>query len=112
MKTTKKQNTNAGHKKVAVKPLGDRVLIKEEMEKGAERITASGIIIPDSANGDRGAKRGTVVAVGEGKYEDGKLIPMRVAVGDTVLFQWGDTVKIGDEEYHMVNESNILGIIK
>ena len=108
----KKEIKEMKPKKLGIKPLGDRVLIKEEMEKGAERITASGIIIPDSANGDRGAKRGTVVAVGEGKYEDGKLIPMRVVVGDAVLFQWGDTVKIADEEYHMVNESNILGIIK
>lgn len=96
---------------IKVKPLGDRVLIKEtDKERGEEM--KSGIIIPDSVNEDKGAKKGIVVAVGPGRYEEGKLIPMRVSVGDTVLFSWGDVIKISGEEYHVVNESNIIAIIK
>ena len=59
------------------------------------------------------AGRGIVVAVGDGKIDDqGKLIPMKVKVGNKVLFQWGDKINIDDEEYYIVSESGILGIIK
>ena len=63
-------------------------------------------------NEDKGAKKGTVVAVGPGRYDDGKLIAMGVFVGDTVLFSWGDVIKISGEEYHVVNESNIIAVVK
>ena len=97
--------------KVNIQPLGDRVLIKEiEAAEGGK--TESGIIIPDSVKEDRGSKKGEVIAVGVGRYDDGDLLPMSVKVGDTVLYQWGDTIKIKDEEYAMVSESNIIGIIK
>lgn len=97
--------------KTVIQPLGDRVLIKEiEVTEGGK--TESGIIIPDSVKEDRGAKKGEVIAVGPGKYDDGVLVPMNVKVGDTVLYQWGDTVKIKDEEYVVVSESNIIGIIR
>ena len=93
-----------------VKPLGDRILIKEfEKEVGGE--TKSGIIIPETVTEDKGSKKGKVVAVGEGRYEDGKLIPVKVKVGDTVLFQWGDMLKIDGEEYYMVSENNVLAIV-
>ncbi|MEK7574632.1 MAG: co-chaperone GroES [Patescibacteria group bacterium] len=95
-----------------VLPLADRVLIKELSQKDAERVSASGIIIPVTVSEDKGAKKGEVVAVGPGKYDDGVLVPMTVKVGDTVLFQWGDMIKVDGEEYHMVNESNVLAIIK
>ena len=101
------------HKKpsIGVEPLGDRVLIKEShKESGSE--TKAGIIIPETVNDDKGAKRGTVVAIGEGKFEDGKRIPISVSVGDSVLFQWGDFIKIDGEEYHVVSDSNIIAIIK
>lgn len=76
-----------------VKPLGDRILIKElDKETGGE--TKSGIIIPETVTEDKGSKKGKVVAVGEGRYDDGKLIPVKVKVGQTVLFQWGDMLKI------------------
>ena len=92
-------------------PLGDRVLVKPE-EK--EKKTKSGIIIPDTVDKER-PEVGKIVAVGEGKItDDGKTIPMKVKVGNTVLFaKYGpDEVKIDDEEYLIVSESNILAIIK
>jgi chaperonin GroES len=92
-------------------PLGDRVLIKES-EKNGSRQTASGIIIPETVNEDKGAKKGFVIAVGEGRYEDGKLLPMKVAIGDMVLYSWGDSLKVDGEDYIVVNESNVLAIIK
>ena len=95
-----------------VRPLGDRVLIKEEKQEGGEM--KSGIFIPESVSADRGAKKGRVVAVGVGKYEDGspRRIPMEVKVGDRVLFQWGDKLTIDGEEYEMVAESGILAVVK
>ena len=92
-------------------PLGDRVLVKP-MEK--EKKTKSGIIIPDTVDKER-PEMGKVVAVGEGKVTDeGKVLPVKVKVGATVLFtKYGpDEVKIDDEEYLIVSESNILAIIK
>lgn len=109
MKKTSAKNTR-GTKAFPVKPLGDRLIIKEDISK--EEKTASGIYIPDTAKEDRGSKRGTVVAVGVGKYDDGKLIPINVSVGDTVLFGWGDKILVEKEEYHVVRESEIIGIIR
>ena len=93
-----------------VKPLGDRVLVRE-LKKEGER-SVSGIIIPETVGEDRGARKGEVIAVGAGKFDDGILVPMQVRVGDNVLFQWGDKLTIDGEEYEMVNESAILAIIK
>lgn len=97
--------------KIKLEPLHDRVLIKED-SSSAERKTSAGIIIPITANEDKGSKRGVVVSVGKGRIEDGELIPVSVKPGDEVLFQWGDKVKIGDEEYYIVRDSEILAIIK
>ena len=92
-------------------PLGDRVLVRP-MEK--EKKTKSGIIIPDTVDKER-PEMGKVIAVGDGKVTDeGTVIPVKVKVGNTVLFaKYGpDEVKIDDEEYLIVSESNILAIIK
>ena len=94
-----------------VKPLVDRVIIKET-DDSKEKKTSSGIIIPVTVNEDKGSKRGEVMAVGPGRIEDGKLLVPSVKAGDKVLFQWGDKVKIGEEEYYIVRESEILAIIK
>ena len=94
-----------------IKPLEDRVLIKEDIEN-KEKKTSSGIIIPVSINENKSGKRGEIIALGEGKIEDGKLIPPKVKVGDIVLFQWGDKIKVDDDEYYIVRESEILAIIK
>lgn len=93
-----------------ITPMGDRVLIKELGEEEMFKTSASGIIIPDNGK-DEGGKRGNVVAVGPGKYDDGDLIPMRVKIGQTVLYTWGDKIKIKDEEYVIVRESEIIAIL-
>ncbi len=109
--TSKKSMPVRAGSGIKVKPLADRVLIKETDKEGGGK-TKSGIIIPETVKEDKGSKRGTVVAVGEGRIEDGKRIPVSVSVGNTVLFQWGDEIKIGGEEYFIVSESNIIAIVK
>jgi chaperonin GroES len=95
----------------SILPLSDRVLIRENT-KHKENKTASGIIIPVTVSEDKGSKSGEVIAVGVGRYEDGVMIPLSVKVGDEVLFQWGDKVKVVDEEFYIVKESELLAIIK
>ena len=92
-------------------PLADRLIIKEE-DESKERKTASGIIIPVTVNEDKGGKVGEVLAIGPGRIEDGKVIPVSVKVGNKVLFQWGDKVKIEGEEYYIVKESEVLAVLK
>lgn len=96
-------------KKLAIKPLGDRVVVKPLAK---EEKSAMGIIIPDSAKQDAPSK-GTVVAVGAGRYDDGDLLPMSVQVGDQVLFsKYGyDEVKIDGEDYYILSESNVLAVL-
>ncbi|HEY4519636.1 MAG TPA: co-chaperone GroES [Candidatus Paceibacterota bacterium] len=97
--------------KVNFRPLGDRVLVKPEEAK--DKKSPGGIIIPDTAK--EKPEHGIVVAVGMGKRsENNTLIPMSVKVGDRVMFsKYGyDEVKINDEEYYVVSESNILAVIK
>ncbi|MDQ2932762.1 MAG: co-chaperone GroES [bacterium] len=94
-----------------IKPLYDRVLIQEQNDD-KEKKTSSGIFIPASVAEDKNGKRGTVVAVGAGRLEDGKVIPLSVKVDDKVIFQWGDKVSVDGEEYYIVKESEVLAIIK
>ncbi len=98
--------------KIKIQPLADRVLVKPESVD--EEKTASGIYIPDTARKEK-PERGLVVAVGEGKRDDnGKAIALRVKVGDTVVFsKYGfDEIKIDEEEYYIVTESNILAVVQ
>lgn len=96
-------------KKSAIKPLADRVLVKP-MPK--DEVSASGIIIPDSAKQEAPSK-GTVIAVGPGRYDDGDLLPMTVQVGDTILFsKYGyDEVNVDGQEYYILAESSVLAIL-
>jgi chaperonin GroES len=99
---------------VAIKPLGDRVVVRPLTDAEAGTVSASGIIIPDSAKKEK-PEQGIVVAVGAGKWnEDGDTrITMDVKVGDRIVFsKYGfDEVKVNDAEYFVVSESNILAII-
>jgi len=97
-------------KKTEIKPLHDRVLIKEIEDITVK--TESGIYLPETVDQDKGSKKGKVVAVGNGRYEHGSLIPMSVKVGDTIMFIWGDKVKIDNEDYYLVREGEISAIIK
>lgn len=86
-------------------PYGDRVLVKPQ---AAEEKTSFGIIIPDQAKGK--PEQGLVVAVGEGKVTaDGKVLAMRVKVGDTIMFsKYGyDEIKINGTEYYLIREDSI-----
>ena len=91
------------------RPLHDRVLV-ERVE--AEEKTAGGIIIPDTAK--EKPQEGKVVAVGTGtKSEDGKVTPLDVQAGDTILFgKWSGTeVKVDGKDLLIMKESDILGIV-
>jgi len=88
-----------------LKPLGDRLIV-EILEE--EEVTASGIVLPDTAK--EKPQRGKVLAVGKGRWEDGQLIPLDVAVGDEIIYsKYGGTeVKVGGEEYLILRESDVL----
>lgn len=92
-----------------IKPLGDKVLVQPTKQ---EEKTASGIILPDTAK--EKSQEGTVLAVGSGKYVDGKLQPLEVKVGHKVIYSkyGGDEIKIDGEELKLVSESDILAIIE
>ena len=92
-----------------IKPLSDRVLVKA-IEKTEQK--KGGIIIPDTAK--EKPQEGEVIAAGPGKRdEQGKLIPMDVKVGDKILYgkYSGSELKIEDEEYLIMHQEDILGII-
>lgn len=96
--------------KVAIKPLGDRVVLEvlEETEQ-----TAGGIYLPETAR--EKPQKGLILAVGAGKLNDsGKREEMQVKVGDKVLFAKysGTDVKLTDKEVKIMSERDILGIIE
>lgn len=97
------------NERLSIKPLGDRVVVKPLPK---DEVSAMGIILPDSAKQDAPSK-GTVVAVGNGRYEDGDLIPMTVKVGDSILFsKYGfDEVKVDGQEYYILSESSVLAVL-
>ena len=91
-------------------PLHDRILIKRIEEKEAAK---GGIIIPDSAK--EKPQEGEVIAVGNGKKtEDGNIIPLDVKAGDRILFgkYSGAEIKMDDEEFLILKEEEVLGIIE
>ncbi|MCJ8277323.1 MAG: co-chaperone GroES [Bdellovibrionales bacterium] len=90
-------------------PLADRVLVEPA---AAEEKTASGIIIPDTAK--EKPQKGEVVATGNGRVtDDGKTRPLEVKAGDKVLFSKyaGTDLKLGTEEFLMITEGDVLGIL-
>lgn len=92
-----------------IKPLSDRVLVKP-IEKETQQ--KGGIIIPDTAK--EKPQEGEVIAVGPGKRDDqGKIIPMDVKIGDKILYgkYSGTEVKLDDEEYVIMHQDDILGIL-
>ena len=92
-----------------IRPLGDRILVKRVKE---EEKTKGGIIIPDTAK--EKPQEGKVVAVGRGKYEDGKLVAPDVKAGDKILFgkYSGSEVKLDGEEHVVLREDDILGVLE
>ena len=95
--------------KMKLAPLGDRVVLKEAV---AEETTKSGIVLPSQAK--EKPQYAEVIEVGPGAVVDGKTVPMEVKAGDKVIYQKyaGTEVKLGDDEFIIVKQSDILAVIK
>ena len=92
-----------------IRPLGEKVLIRR-LE--AEEMTSGGIVLPDTAK--EKPQKGSVLAVGDGKLlKDGSRAELQVSKGDKVLFASyaGTEIKVGGEEYLLMDESDILAIL-
>ena len=92
-----------------IKPLGDRVLV-QVLE--AEEMTKGGIVLPQTAK--EKPQQAKVKAVGKGKTgDDGKVIPLEVKEGDVIIFgkYSGTEIKIEEDDYLMLREEDILGIV-
>jgi chaperonin GroES len=94
---------------IRIRPLHDRIVVKGIEE---ESKTPGGIIIPDTAK--EKPQQGKVIAVGEGRHEDGKVIPMDVKAGDRILYgkYAGTEIKIDGEEHLILREDDVLGVIE
>ena len=93
-----------------IRPLYDRIIVKRVEQ---QRTTAAGIVIPDTAA--EKPEQGEVVAVGSGRLlQDGSVRPLQVKTGERVLFgkYAGQTVKLDGEEFLVMREEDILGVIE
>jgi len=93
-----------------VRPLHDRIIV-QRLEEGEQRV--GGIIIPDTAK--EKPQQGKVVAAGKGKAkDDGKVLPLDVKAGDTILFgkYSGQDIKLDGEEYLIMREDEVLAVIE
>lgn len=107
--TTEKAKTR-GQVKLRLEPLGDRVVLQRD---DTEERTSGGIVLPDTAK--EKVNRGRVLAVGPGKLtKSGERVSLQVRVGDHVLFSKyaGDEFKVGDEEYVLLREEDILAVVE
>ncbi len=93
---------------VSLQPLEDRIVVKPSE---GEEMTASGLVIPDTAK--EKPQEGEVVAVGPGRFEDGDRVPLDVKVGDTVIYsKYGGTeVKVAGDEYLILSARDVLAIV-
>jgi len=101
---------NKDKTKLKLQPLGDRLVVKRE--ESLDR-TQGGIYLPDSAK-DK-PTRGTIISVGDGKLlENGTRGALQVKVGDKVLFTSyaGENIEVGDEEYVLMSESEVLAVLE
>ena len=94
---------------MTLKPLGDKVVLKQ-LE--AEETTKSGIVL--SGQSKEKPQQAEVIAVGPGGVVDGKEVPMQVKVGDKVIYSKyaGTEVKLGDDEYIVVKQNDIVAIVE
>jgi chaperonin GroES len=91
-----------------LRPLADRIVVRPGEE---EEVTTGGIVLPDTAR--KKPREGEVVAVGPGKLlENGQRAPLEVSVGDVVVYSdfAGTEVKIGGEEYVILDEGSVLAV--
>ena len=94
---------------IAIKPLEDRIVVKTNE---AETVTASGLVIPDTAK--EKPQEGVVLAVGPGRFDDGVRVPMDVKVGDVVLYsKYGGTeMKFNNEQFLVLSARDVLAVIE
>ena len=96
---------------IKVRPLHDRIIVQRLEDEEEQKV--GGIIIPDTAK--EKPQQGKVVAAGKGKVkEDGGLLPMDVKDGDTILFgkYSGQEIKLAGEEYLIMREDEVLGVVQ
>jgi chaperonin GroES len=93
---------------VSLQPLEDRIVVKPSE---GEEMTASGLVIPDTAK--EKPQEGEVIAVGPGRFEDGTRVPLDVKVGDKVIYsKYGGTeVKVGGDEVLILSARDVLAIV-
>lgn len=93
----------------SIKPLRDHIVVQAQPQ---ETMTLSGIVLPTTGSQEK-PQTGTVMAVGPGKVADGKIVPMSVSVGDTVLFsKYSPTeVKVKDQDYLILREEDVLAVL-
>jgi chaperonin GroES len=93
---------------VSLQPLEDRIVVKPSE---GEEMTASGLVIPDTAK--EKPQEGEVMAVGPGRFEDGNRVPLDVKVGDKVIYsKYGGTeVKVGGDELLILSARDVLAIV-
>lgn len=94
-----------------IRPLQDRIIVERVKE---ETTTAGGIIIPDTVSKEK-PQEGKVIAVGKGKVTpEGKVLPLDIKAGDLVLFgkYAGSEIKVDGQEYLIMREDDILGVVE
>ena len=93
---------------VSLQPLEDRIVVKQSE---GEEMTASGLVIPDTAK--EKPQEGEVLAVGPGRFEDGTRVPLDVKVGDKVIYsKYGGTeVKLSGDELLILSARDVLAIV-
>ncbi len=116
MKKKANQKSSTKNKKISINPLADRILIRPFTEaelRGGESRSSLTFILPESMTKEKSAQ-GEVLAVGPGKYQDGKLVRPSIHVGQIVLFsKYGyDEVTQNGEELYLLREDQILAVIK
>ena|SRR3990167_2407396 len=93
-----------------IRPLSDRIVV---LAHEAETKTKGGIVLPDTADKDKPI-RGKVIAIGTGKYIDGKVQPLQVKIGDEILFgkYAGTAIKLDEKEWLVMREEDVMGIVE
>jgi len=92
-----------------LEPLGDRLVVRRDE---AVTRTKGGLVLPDSAK--ERPRTGEVVAAGPGRLRSGEVVPMRVNVGDRVLFgpYAGTEIQLGDEQFTLLTEEEVYGVLR
>ncbi len=94
---------------ISIRPLANQLVVECEVEK----TTPGGIVIPETSEKDK-PSQGKVKAVGKGKVIDGKLQPLEVKVGDTILFgkYAGTNFKLNNKDYLIMREEDVMGVME